>query len=626
MDAMARSMQGASVPFGVLDPQLLDFRFCNAALDQQLRQHSVNSGTPLALVRQQLKPSIERCIATRSEQVHEWPATGTRLVLVPVLEGDAVTDIQCFAQQDQGVQNQRLEDTLNSLSVGVWLAKPDGQIFWVNRFNPSFRPDCDMEAYLRSSEWLENVHPDDIPVCAESFAKAMVKGKVDPFEMRTRAADGRMRSYLVDGYPVQNADGSIDRWAGVTVDIQHFKEKQARYQLEIERLKTLLEAETARAQSIHADLSRMQKMDLLGQLAGNVAHDFNNLLFVIRLNASMLKRHTADVQIQSYADLILQDVKRASHTASELMTFSGRQPQAPATYAVASLMADMQVLLQSAIGAEAEFSLTLAPELPPIRVDKTYFENALINLAVNARDAVAGKGRVQISVSQQRLNRSGQEQNFVQITVADNGTGMSAEVQSRILEPFYTTKEVGKGTGLGLSVVDGFVRQAGGFLEIDSELGRGTAMSLFLPESAQAVDMLEEEAMQTVGGTERILVIEDDLHVRNAVARLLMETGYIVSTAYSPEAALHYVRKGLQPDLILSDIRMPGPITVLEMVQTLEAEGLMPPILFMTGYAADVIVAEGLVEGRYPVIQKPVSEEELSMKVRAVLDGGKGRL
>lgn len=168
-----------------------------------------------------------------------------------------------------------------------------------------------------------------------------------------------------------------------------------------------------------------------------------------------------------------------------------------------------------------------------------------------------------------------------------------------------------------------FVEQCGGFIELASTLGQGTRMQLHLPRSAQTAPSVAEETIDFVGGTENLLLIEDDLHVRNALAQLLIDMGYVVSTAYAPEIALQFIRNGLRPDMIISDIRMPGRITAIEMVRQLDAAQRLPPVLFMTGYAPDVVIEEGLIDGRYPVIYKPVSAEELAAKVREVLDGKK---
>ena len=622
IDTLKRSMKHSSVPYGLIDVHSQRLDFCNSALERVLERHRITAGSLPGHALDALAAPIAQCLATHSEQSHTWAGSQTRLTLTPLLDGDTVLAIQCIAHEDTDAQVRRLAQTLHRLPVGVWLAKPDGEIYWVNQANPAYSPQAD-DNYYQTAEWIKNIHPDDLVTCASSFSKAAVKGKVDPFEFRMLAPDRTMHWYFVDGGPIVNDDGTVDRWAGVTLDIQHVKDAQRHDQQEIERLETTARSEALHLQQVSSELSRVQKMELVGQLAGSIAHDFNNLLFVIRLNTGILLRATQESKTREYAELIQRDVARAARTASELMTFSGRQPQLAQAYDTASLVGDIEDLLRRAAGAEVDFALELEPDLPPIEVDRTYFENALINLTVNARDAVAGKGRVRLAFRKHQRQHEGQTRDYLQIEISDNGCGMSEATQARVFEPFFTTKEVGKGTGLGLSMVAHFVEQCGGCIELASTLGQGTRVQLHLPRSAQGTPTIAEETIDFVGGTENLLLIEDDLHVRNALAQLLIDMGYVVSTAYAPEIALQFIRNGLRPDMIISDIRMPGRITAIEMVRQLDAAQHLPPVLFMTGYAPDVVIEEGLIDGRYPVIYKPVSAEELAAKVREVLDGKK---
>lgn len=262
----------------------------------------------------------------------------------------------------------------------------------------------------------------------------------------------------------------------------------------------------------------------------------------------------------------------------------------------------------------------------PCTCDRAYFENSLINLAVNARDATHGRGRIVMSLVNTVSSRSGTPGPYVQVTVSDNGMGMAEEVRAKVFEPFFTTKPTGKGSGLGLPMVASFVEQAGGFIDVESSPGAGTSVSFLLPVSGHAAEPVAaaRAAPPACGNGESVLLIEDDAQVRDALADMLRNLGYRVSTAYNPQAALHYLSTGLKVELIISDVRMPGPVTVLDMVHTLERAGTLPPLLFITGYAGEVLVQEGLIEGRYRTLFKPFSQDELCDAIRAVLPGGNG--
>ncbi len=619
IDAMVKSMTGVIAPYGLLDPALLTFHFMNESLEKVLEQHRIVVGCTPTDTLADIQPKLRECRDLKAEAVHRWASSGTRLAFVPLWDGDVMVAIQCFARQASEVLTRQLAETLNRLPIGIWLAKPNGEIYWVNEANPGYSPEAMSGETFDSAAWVERVHPDDLIVCATSFSKAAVKGKVDPFEFRMRAADGSYRWFYCDGGPIVNDDGTVDRWAGISLDIHDRKVAEERHSAEVARLKEAAKGEAVQLAKTHAELIRIQKMELIGHLAGGVAHDFNNLLFVIRLNADLIYRSTTDAKTKEYAQQIQRDVGRARRTASELMTFSGRQPKEPHTYSVSALLADIDVLLRRAVGAEMDLQIDIPDDLALVRVDKTYFENVLMNLCVNARDAMAAQGVVRMTFRNHSAVCGGKECHFVRIAVVDTGTGMSKETKARIFEPFFTTKEPGKGTGLGLPMVANFIEQSGGFMEVESELGKGTSVFLYLPQSIEDVLIADEVHHEAIGGNESLLLVEDDLHVRNALAEALMGLGYQVATAHAPEMALRYIRTGLRPHLIISDIRMPGEITALEMARLLEAEQRRIPVLFMTGYAEDVVIADGLVEERYPVIFKPVSVDELATKVREML-------
>ena len=617
LNVIAQSMQNASVPYGLMDGQDFSFQFFNAAFEQLLWGQGMRMGLTPQECAEQLRPTAERCVATGTEQVLMWNPSNLRIAMVPLFSGEQLLGIQCFAQLGEPVESEHLQETLNGLPVGLWMATAEGKFVWVNRANPLYQANVKIDDFLASGSWLERIHPEDLQSCASFFTQTVLQGHVEPREIRVFMDDGQAHWFAIDGGPVPSADGRIRGWAGVAVDIQRYKDQIEHKEQEILTLRQQLQAQRERIDHLNIDLSRMQKMDLLGQLAGNVAHDFNNLLFVIRLNTSLLKSNP-DPKVADIAKMILSDVGRAARTATELMTFSGRQPKLPRSYAVPNLLQDMELLLQRAVGEELDLRIDVAPDIGQVHVDKTYFENALMNLVINARDASAGTGVVRIKAKNNRLQHDGEWQEWVEINVIDNGCGMDAATIARVFEPFFSTKEVGKGVGLGMPMVARFAEQSNGKIKIDSVLGQGTTITLLLPLASQHHDdedhicVVPPEALE---GKEHIFLLEDDLHVRNAVARLLMTHGYTVTTAGTPDAALEYLRNGLCPDLLLSDIRMPGHMTVMEMVEHMDAEHLQCPTLFMTGYAADA----DLLSDRFHVLQKPVPEEQLLAMIRSIL-------
>ena len=618
LKVIEQSMSRSSMPFALMDNTDFSFLYSTPKFEQLLWAQSMRSGMSLQECLEQLRPAAEECVASLSEQIHVWKPTNLRIVLSPMVQDDQVLGINCMMQPGEQVESEYLQEALNGLPVGIWMATAEGRFNWVNRASPVFQSGVNIEEYLDSGIWLDRIHSDDQQMCASFFTQTVLNGCVAPSEIRVRVQDGSFHWFVIDGGPVHNPSGNISGWAGVALDVQRFKDELDRKDQQIAGLEQELASQRQRLDSLNADLSRMQKMDLLGQLAGNVAHDFNNLLFVIRLNTNMLIKASPDPKVAEIAQMILRDVGRAARTATELMTFSGRQPQLPQNYAVRCLLLDIERLLQRAVGDERELRLELSEDLSAVNVDKTYFENALMNLVINARDAIAGQGQIVVKAHNVCLQQDGLWKDFVEITVSDTGSGMSPEIQSRVLEPFFTTKELGQGAGLGLPMVARFVEQAKGQLNIHSEPGRGTTIRILLPtfELLAPAPEIEPEPLPAISaGQEHIFLVEDDLHVRNAVARLLIDQGYVVTPASTPEMALELLRRGLKPDLMLSDIRMPGRLSVVDMVEHMDAEGLQCPILFMTGYSSDV----SLLSERFHVLQKPVPEEVLLAKIHQIL-------
>ena len=396
--------------------------------------------------------------------------------------------------------------------------------------------------------------------------------------------------------------------------------------------------DTTERRRLEEQLRQAQKMEALGQLTGGVAHDFNNMLTLmlggldtIDRQLAQLPASTARARIERAKDLSLRGVQRARALTGRLLAFSRRQALTPQPVDANALVAGICDLLQRTLGEQIALGAILADGLWSAFVDVNQLESALINLALNARDAMPQGGRLAIETANRTLSAAEVAAlpewiapgEFVMIAVIDTGVGMDRDTASRAFDPFFTTKEIGKGTGLGLSQVYGFTRQSGGWVEIESEPGHGAAVRLYLPRhSGEAADFQDGPPAEIArpGRRESILVVEDDDGVRAYATEVLRDLGYRVAEAPSGKAALTLIDDAPALDLLLTDVVMPGEYNGRELAD--EALRRRPGlrVLFMTGYSRDAIIRNGRLAPGVHVIGKPFSVEELAGKVRMRLD------
>jgi signal transduction histidine kinase len=382
--------------------------------------------------------------------------------------------------------------------------------------------------------------------------------------------------------------------------------------------------EVAEKMAAQDRVNQLEKLDALGQLTGGVAHDFNNLLQAVTACLRMIGRKSSDPEIAPLLDAGRQAVDRGARLTQQLLGFARRQALRVEPTDVRARVLGTADLLGRALRADIEFQVAIEPGLWPVEVDPTQFELAVLNLVLNARDALPQGGRLTIAARNVARGEPGDEgvwsggaalpgTDHVRLTVADTGTGMPPEVLARAAEPFFTTKGVGKGSGLGLSQVHGFARQSGGMVEIESEPGRGTAVTLLLPRSAKAPAAAVAACPSAPGEAagRRILMVEDDPLVAGIVGAALEEAGFAVRRAANAEEALGALEREA-PDLLFTDVVMPG-MTGIELA--FEARRRRPelPVLLATGYSEDVAA----VGGRFRVLAKPYQIEPL---VEALLD------
>lgn len=373
-----------------------------------------------------------------------------------------------------------------------------------------------------------------------------------------------------------------------------------------------------------------QKMEAIGHLTGGVAHDFNNLLQIISANLDLAvagSSASADARLRERLQNAIGAVARGSRLTGQLLAFARRQALEPKSVDLGRVIRDMSDMLRRTLGENIQVETVIAGGLWNTLVDPNQVENTVLNLAINARDAMPEGGKLTLEVANAFLDDAyaathaevtpGQ---YVMLAVTDTGTGMSPEVAARVFEPFFTTKPEGKGTGLGLAQAYGFTKQTGGHIKIYTEVGHGTTIKLYLPRTRRETDTLDSARHPVEGGTEHILVVEDDEGVRAAVSDMLVDLGYKVSRAANAETALALLRRE-KPDLIFTDVVMPGPIATREFIR--RAQEMHPGIrvLYTSGYTQNAIVHNGKLDDDALLLSKPYRKDELTRKLRGVFAG-----
>lgn len=411
--------------------------------------------------------------------------------------------------------------------------------------------------------------------------------------------------------------------------------ERRRAETELQTFNSTLEqrvVEEVRARSAVEDqLRQVQKMEAVGQLTGGIAHDFNNMLAVIIGALNLMQRSIArgNTNIERFVNAASEGAQRAANLTKRLLAFSRQQPLSPEPVVINKLVAGMSELLARTLGEQIQIETVLSAGLWTVQVDPAQLENSLLNLSVNARDAMPRGGRLTLETMNMFVDESYAKEyaiqpgQYVLLAVADTGTGMTEEIISKAFDPFFTTKEVGKGTGLGLSQVYGFVRQSGGHVKIYSEVGVGTTIKIYLPrhygEDSVSPTTQSGSAPDRGGSNEVILVVEDDERVRAFSVEALRELGYSVIEATSPIDALRTIEQGAPVSLLFTDVVMPG-MTGKQLSQAVQAKRPEIKILYTTGYTRNAIVHNGILDPGTNLLTKPFSLDELASKVRRILD------
>ena len=427
----------------------------------------------------------------------------------------------------------------------------------------------------------------------------------------------------VSGIFIQGTDITFQRRA----EIELTRHRDELEQLVEQRTEALRKSDVDRLE-MQAALHQSQKMEALGKLTGGVAHDFNNSLQIIAGNLHLLRRTLPDDEpTQRRLTGALGGVERGAKLASHLLAFARKQPLEPVVVNTGRLLRELDDLLRRTLGETIDLETVVAGGMWNTLVDRNFLENALLNLAINARDAMKGQGRLTIEAGNASLDdiyalahaevAAGQ---YVMIAISDTGSGMSEEVVAKVFEPFFTTKPEGHGTGLGLSMVYGFVKQSGGHIKIYSEPGHGTTVRVYLPRSLEAEHAKEPLTLiPAPGGSETVLVVEDDAQVRETVVDLLTDLGYKVLKAPDAQSALSVIESGVPIDLLFTDVVMPGTLRSPELARRAKLAQPRIEVLFTSGYTENAIVHGGRLDPGVALLSKPYPREELARKIRQIL-------
>jgi PAS domain S-box-containing protein len=530
------------------------------------------------------------------------------------------------------------------LGVFEWLVKAESL-----RLSPKFLSLyglSDFDGHYQT--WLKCIFREDVLRISDMMDNAFAeKARHSHAEFRiVRPTDGGLRWMEASNVIFYDPEGQPVRVVGVNVDVTERKRAIAQLRAFTETLEErvrdrtrALEAENEARKKAEEALRQAQKMEAVGQLTGGVAHDFNNLLTIVQGGLEMIGRQIANLdnspavsRIVRGKDMALEGVRRAAKLTSRLLAFARQQPLDPKTTDANKLVAGICELLRRTLGEAVFLETVLAGGLWRTHVDANQLENALVNLAVNARDSMPNGGTMTIETANCHLDEayvSGLTEpvspgQYVMIAVADSGVGMDRSTLERAFEPFFTTKGVGKGTGLGLSQVYGFVHQSAGHVRIYSELGVGTTVKIYLPRH-----LGEEEHAAEIGrpsdpihaiGPESILLVEDDDALRAYGVELLNDLGYSVLAAADGASALEIIDRGHPIDLLFTDVVMPGGMNGRELAN--EAQRRRPglKVLFTTGYTRNAIVHHGRLDPGLQMIGKPFTFQELGTRIRAILD------
>ncbi|WP_083637505.1 ATP-binding protein [Pararhizobium arenae] len=524
--------------------------------------------------------------------------------------------------------------------IGTWIWDVPANRFAVDEaFAKAFGLDPELGRIGLSIEQVtQTVHPDDRGGLLAAMNAALRRGGPYAHQYRTRRADGKYYWLEANGRVELAPDGTALSFPGVLLDIEARRTAEDERDRATAALRALNETLEQRVAERTAELMRAeeqlrhsQKMEAVGQMTGGLAHDFNNLLAGISGSMELMQTRLAQGRISELERFVTGAqgaVKRAAGLTQRLLAFSRRQTLDPKPTILNRLVSDMQDLITRSVGPTIEVETALAGGLWTTFVDIGQLENALLNLCINARDAMPHGGKLTIETGNRWMDERAAQQRgltpgqYVSLCVSDTGTGMSPEIVERAFDPFFTTKPTGQGTGLGLSMVHGFAGQSGGSVRIYSELGKGTMICIYLPRhlgEAEVDDDIVEVAAPRASGSETILVVDDEPLVRMVAVEILEELGYHILEADDGPSAMRILNSGQPIDLLVTDVGLPGGMNGRQLADAVRIRRPDLRVLFVTGYAENAVLNHGHLDHGMHVMTKPFLADAFARRVRELL-------
>jgi PAS domain S-box-containing protein len=542
------------------------------------------------------------------------------------------------AERALAASERKFRVVTNAMPQMVWSNLPDGTFDFYNEQCAEFAGSPE------TTDWNELLHPDDYEKTRAAWSHALKTGEPYRMEYRFRDKNGEYHWFLARALPVFDNEGKIERWFGSATDIsemvaartaemavanEKLREEITERAIAEERLRSeILERNRAEEQ-----LRQASKMEAVGRLTGGLAHDFNNLLTVVMGNIESLQRRMkdgGDEKVKNYAEFAMQGARRAAALTKRLLAFSRGQPLDPEPVNANELVSSMTELFARTLGEKVSLKTAIVENLWTVEADPNQFEASLLNLVVNARDAMPKGGSLTIETSNATLDEAFAAKHegvkagdYVAVMVSDTGVGMSPDTLKRVFEPFFTTKPAGEGTGLGLSQLYGFVKQSGGAVTIESIEGSGTKVTIYLPRFLGAGADLKagRKASPEVDDRNTVLIVEDDDDVRQYTVGLFREMEYSVLEAADGAAALRILEARPEVRFMFTDVGLPGDYNGKELADEARRRRPYLRVLYTTGYARTDILRQGRLDANAQVVTKPFTFDELSTKVRAVFDG-----